>query len=177
MLICQQFVGILTFMDRKNFMLSWVEHENIFITSCQGILREEWIWCGQEYFGKNESDVARNTLGRIYLMWPGILLEKRIDMNRNSFSRTNLKWPGILFAECIWCGQEFFGKNESDLNGRMNPIRTAVPCEEWFSDAKREGGKFCPTVNAWPVKKTWIRNMSCLIWIYTVCPLFFEFST
>ena len=26
-------VGILTFMSRKNFMLSWVEHEKSFITS------------------------------------------------------------------------------------------------------------------------------------------------
>ena len=26
-------IGILTFMNRKNFMLSWVEYENFFITS------------------------------------------------------------------------------------------------------------------------------------------------
>ena len=33
-------VGILTFMRRKNFMLSSVEHEKSFITSGPGIIRQ-----------------------------------------------------------------------------------------------------------------------------------------
>ena len=55
----QTIVGILTFMSRKNLMLSWVEHEKSFITSgpvCYG----KWV-----HFRRNNSSIF------IFFSWPG----------------------------------------------------------------------------------------------------------
>ena len=47
-------VGILTFMSRKKFMLSWVEHEKSFITSGPGLNFEfkHWLYCKPLIFMK-----------------------------------------------------------------------------------------------------------------------------
>ena len=106
-------VGILTFMSRKKFMLSWVEHEKSFITSGPGLAHQK-----RHSIQVDSSIIICWTSHYVILGVSGLLCRFYSIFDGNASSKQYRHWSDATYVAsdlgcifCVWLFYGFLGKN------------------------------------------------------------------